>query len=300
MKIQITYKMACEFVAWLGAPVLSQRRSLNILCLQGASPLPAFDGLIQLNNNSPDKYNDCMILFWKDSHGQHVKALKATTQPGRFYTQVKPNPLGAANLVWGVHPYKKGRRRGRVILVSATGFDRVWRDANGDFRQNLDELLYLGRFGIQVHAGGHQESVGRWSAGCIAIHGGYDGQPYSLFLKKLKEHSAKIVYLSLWGAADFSRWVVCKSNWEPCLRLGIQSHWVAQMQNLLSLGSETKLIADGIWGQRTQKAFLDFQSQAGLALDGICGPISWRVLNEKRQATEDNFVEPNKGVKDVN
>lgn len=40
------------------------------------------------------------------------------------------------------------------------------------------------------------------------------------------------------------------------------------------------LIVDGIWGDKTEEAFRAFQADAGIAVDGICGPVSRQKLLE--------------------
>ena len=277
-KLQLTYELACEFCSALGYPVETGQDAVGILCLEGAEPLPELEGLIDLNPNAPDFYNDCVVLYWRDSQGQHLRALQATTEPGRYYTRIRPHPKGAANLVWGHHLYKRGKHRGHPALVSASGLDRVWRDRDADFSQDITERVYQGRFGIHVHAGGRGRSIGRWSAGCIAIHGGYEGEPYRFFLERIERHPGRLFNLTLWGVRDLRRWVQDKSGWRPTLRYGIKNPWVARVQKFLNHHMDARLVADGDWGPKTQEVFCEFQGKTGLVVDGICGPLSWGKL----------------------
>ncbi|MBN2378687.1 peptidoglycan-binding protein [candidate division WOR-3 bacterium] len=296
-KIQLTYNLVCEFLQALRIEVGTETDELNILCLEGAQRLAELPGLIELVENVPDRYNDCVVLFWKQvesSVGDNgilgggrleesgvlraLRVLRATTEPGRYYTQLEPHPAGAAHLVWGRHIYKPGKHRGRPALVSASGLDRVWRDRDADFTQDMSERVYVGRFGIHVHAGGSGSSIGRWSAGCIAIAGGYEGEPYSFFTERVHAHPGKVISLTLWGARDLARWVAGKEDWRPTLRFGIRNPWVARMQGLLNKRLDGRLVADGDWLRKTQSAFIGFQRDAGLEIDGICGPLSWRKL----------------------
>jgi hypothetical protein len=289
-KLQLTYELSCEFTSALGYPVATGDAELNILCLEGAAPLPELEGLIGLNPNAPDLYNDCVVLFWREADELEknegvlrvlrgvLRVLRATTEPGRYYTRIDPHPGGAAHLVWGHHAYKRGRHRGKPALVSASGLDRVWRDRDGDFSQDMTERVYIGRFGIHVHAGGTAQSIGRWSAGCIAIHGGYEGEPYLFLLDRIERHPARLFNLVLWGARDLGRWVKDKEGWRPTLRYGIRNPWVARMQKLLESHTDARLTADSDWGPRTQEVFLRFQRKTGLVVDGICGPLSWGAL----------------------
>jgi hypothetical protein len=285
-KAQITYALATEFVCTLGYPALTGDNELNILCLQGATPLPELPGLIEINSDIPDRYNDCLILFYREKNANGyeacLKVLRATTEPGRYYTQTRPHPGGAAHLVWGHHQYKRGRHRRRPALVSASGLDRVWRDKDGDFSQDMTEKVYIGRFGIHVHAGGKGETIGRWSAGCVAIHGGYDGEPYRFFLERVTAHPGRLIGLTLWGARDIVKWMQNKEGWRPRLRYGIGNPWVADVQRLLNSHLDCRLLADGDWGPMTQGCFLKFQQEKGLVVDGICGPLSWVALEESK------------------
>ncbi len=345
-KLQLTYELASEFCSALYCPVETGQDAVNVLCLEGAEPLGELEGLIELNRNTPDLYNDCVVLFWRNRDAGankkgvlregvlrvrvlRVRALRATTEPGRYYTQMSPHPRGAANLVWGHHIYKRGRHRGHPALVSATGLDRVWRDRDKDFVQDMSERVETGRFGIHVHAGGRGESIGRWSAGCIAIQGGYEGEAYRFFLERIERHPGKLFGLTLWGARDLGNWmktrgqpeepytsgrcvtgvtgvmslrperklrVIVKmprrgtgvTGWRPTLRYGIQNPWVARMQKLLNHRMDSRLVVDGDWLSRTQEAFLYFQRENGLKVDGICGPLSWGKLSPRGDPEEGN------------
>jgi N-acetylmuramoyl-L-alanine amidase len=54
---------------------------------------------------------------------------------------------------------------------------------------------------------------------------------------------------------------------------------VRQIQERLnSLGANPRLVADGVFGPRTEAAVVAFQRQRGLNTDGIVGPITWNAL----------------------
>lgn len=59
----------------------------------------------------------------------------------------------------------------------------------------------------------------------------------------------------------------------PILRNGSKGDPVRELQNLLR-----GLTVDGIFGPRTEAAVREFQRQAGIAADGIVGPITWGKL----------------------
>jgi hypothetical protein len=56
------------------------------------------------------------------------------------------------------------------------------------------------------------------------------------------------------------------------LRVGTQGEDVRQVQGLLGIA------VDGIFGEQTQAAVIQFQKSNGLAVDGIVGPITWGAL----------------------
>lgn len=298
-KVQLNYPLLCRFLSDLRIPVVSEPDGLNILCLEGARAVPGLDGLVGVNLNKPDRYNDCMVLFYRELRqtiedkrwdgGYRVRLLRVTTEPGRYYTLTKPHPLGAAHLVWGHHLYKPGTHRGKPALVSASGLDRVWRDRDADFSQDTEETVYTGRFGIHVHAGGTGETIGKWSAGCIAVHGGYQGEAYTFLMARVRKHPGRLVNLTLWGGRDLVRWNKDKEGWRPTLRYGIRNSWVADVQMLLNSHLDCRLVADGDWGPKTQDSFLRFQRIADLTIDGICGPLTWGALEDKqRRYVNDN------------
>ena len=209
-KVQVTYATACRFVSVLGYPIDTASGAVNLLALEGAR-LGSLPDLVEIHDNlhAPDKYNDSLILFGKDAEGEGwSRALQVTTEPSKYYTEVNPHREGAANLVWGHHLYKRGRHRGYPALVSASGYDRIWRDKDGNYTQDYGERICTGRFGIHVHAGGKRKEIGEWSAGCIAIQGGFEGEPYQFFLQKIEKHPPKLFNLILWGAQDLARFMV--------------------------------------------------------------------------------------------
>jgi len=281
-KVHLNYATCIEFLNAIRVATDTDDRSVNILALEGATPASELEGLVRLNPNEPDLYNDCVGLIWYDKHGEHIALFKATTEPGKFYTETSHrHPLGAANLVWGQHLYKLGKHRGHDALVSVSGFDRVWRDRDKDYTQDISERVYIGRFGIHVHAGGTDSTIGRWSAGCIAIHGGYEGKPYLEFLEKVKQHPERIIRLTLWGADDLARWNRDKIQWRPTLWYGMQNSWIAQMQRLLKSWVGLPQIVDGDWRAKTQEAFDLFCESHQIPKSAQITQEIWTLLEEK-------------------
>ncbi|WP_313353280.1 N-acetylmuramidase domain-containing protein [Paracoccus sp. (in: a-proteobacteria)] len=82
-------------------------------------------------------------------------------------------------------------------------------------------------------------------------------------------------------AAAFKRWQAIPDALAPaCPKIGLGSRNDAvrhAQARLTALGFDTKG-ADGIFGANTRAATIAFQKFAGLAPDGIIGPISWAAL----------------------
>jgi N-acetylmuramoyl-L-alanine amidase len=71
---------------------------------------------------------------------------------------------------------------------------------------------------------------------------------------------------------------------------------VATLQRRLgALGFDAGRV-DGIFGERTQRALLDFQRNAGLTTDAVCGPATWESL--ARLGSHADEPEPVAGVRE--
>lgn len=68
----------------------------------------------------------------------------------------------------------------------------------------------------------------------------------------------------------------------PMLRMGAVGEGVRSMQQLL-IECGAAIEADGIFGNGTRSALIAFQGAAGIAADGICGPVTWAALEEHRK-----------------
>lgn len=72
------------------------------------------------------------------------------------------------------------------------------------------------------------------------------------------------------------RVVTTLSPW-PLVRKGDREHPVRTLQHLLRSRGRT-VVADGIFGPKTEGAVRSFQKQKGLSVDGIVGPHTWQAL----------------------
>ena len=65
---------------------------------------------------------------------------------------------------------------------------------------------------------------------------------------------------------------------QPTIRLGASGDVVRRLQRALRRTPNLGLPIDGVFGAELQTAVRDFQEGAGLAVDGIIGPLTWNAL----------------------
>jgi peptidoglycan hydrolase-like protein with peptidoglycan-binding domain len=64
----------------------------------------------------------------------------------------------------------------------------------------------------------------------------------------------------------------------PTVKSGSKGEAVKGLQNALNTRSSSVITVDGVFGPATESAVKAFQSDAGLAEDGIVGPDTWGAL----------------------
>lgn len=285
MSVELTFDLAVEFLSFLRVDVDNEIGDLNLLCLQGlsaegATPSSSASNRLRPNDNAIGEYNDVIALVYRDQDNQgQVSSLVGTTDPGRVYTGSPLNPQGAAHLTFGQHLYVKGLHRGRSALRALNETNRIWRDKDRDAELDPTEAVFIGSYGINIHAGGKSSYIGRWSAGCINIAGGFGGAPYRQFLELVDEHvlNRPVVRVTVWRGLDLTRFADKGWQHRPTLVMGIKNQWVAEMQRLLRAKGHSVRV-DGDWRERTTQALLYFQTASGLNADGWCGHKTWMAL----------------------
>lgn len=261
--------------------------AVQILALQGASlaslSTAAGAAQIKVGPDRVDRYDDLLFVVGSDAAGKSIfRAFRCTTQPGAYYTSKEPHPLGAANLVYGQHPYVKGMHNGREAFRGAGEINRIWRDRNADHRFSLGEQIYEGAFGINIHSGGSADSVGKHSAGCIALLGNEQSSEWQDFKGIGYAHLSGNTSLSvtLWRGVDFASWIQHGKAWMPVLYPGVKGEWVRSAQGVLALhGFEPKGSASGDYDNNMIHAVTAFQKRKGLVPDAIIGPKTWSALS---------------------
>jgi len=241
--------------------------------------------------DAPDRYNDTIAVLWRDGSGRHVREYEATVDPGAYWTENPMKPEGVAHLVDGQYLYQSGRHKGRPALVQA-GPVTVWRDRNQDDDRDPGEKVETGNFGINIHDGGSDARVGRYSAGCQVVRGGGAGAAWQEFLSLVGMHPGSTIRYTLVdrSALGFeatsagARRPVAGRSGRQTLRRGNRGTEVRELQRLLGNGGHDPGPIDGVFGSRTAAAVLAFQQANGLAADGIVGPNTWSALLAGRKA----------------
>ena len=65
---------------------------------------------------------------------------------------------------------------------------------------------------------------------------------------------------------------------QPTIRLGSSGTVVRRLQRALRRTPNLGLPVDGVFGSELEAAVRDFKEGAGLAVDGIVGPLTWNAL----------------------
>lgn len=280
---KVGWDALASFVRMLGYEVDDAPGCGQLLALQGCkvSGIGADYLMLAAQQNSPDIYNDYLVWFGRDAAGKKVvAAFLGTVDPGAYYTKDDPHPLGAAHLTFGQHLYKIGKHQGHEALRSHNEKNRVWRDADGDFKLDIDEQVYVGVFGTNIHAGGKTSYVGKWSAGCLNVAGGWEG-PWLEFIGLARRHLTQkpTLRVTIWSTFDLLRWVneEGSDDFLPTVVPGVFGPWARKVQEgLRSRGYE--LEADGDWRGGTTSLVVKFQLLKGLSGDGVVGPKTWNYL----------------------
>lgn len=71
----------------------------------------------------------------------------------------------------------------------------------------------------------------------------------------------------------------------PMLRYGSTGLAVIEMQDKLRAHGFDPGASDGVYGSKTGAALKSFQGNKGVAVDGVCGPITWALLDNAVQPT---------------
>lgn len=179
MSIALTNDLIRRYLAHKRLPAPEEGR-LHLIGIRGAKPWDrqrvVTNGTeIALRGDTFDAYDDAVGYF-----GTSLQVFKATTEPGRRYTQQPLNPQGGAHLQPGHYTYRRGIHRGHKALVQAAPVTII-RDRDRDGDAEPHEPKSSGYYGLNLHAGGVNEAVGPHSAGCQVLWGGWTGANWQTF-----------------------------------------------------------------------------------------------------------------------
>lgn len=148
-----------------GYQVATRAQEYNIIYVEGMNP----DGT--LNADRPNEFNDLrMVIEFVAGVPEIAGCWKATTEPGRHYTENPMNPKGAARIQFGQYTAWRfgshGASKHRALIQVEP--INVYRDANCDYERSGD-CLDTGEFGINQHWGYNYpvNDIGNASAGCL-------------------------------------------------------------------------------------------------------------------------------------
>jgi hypothetical protein len=156
-----------SYMNYCGYKLTRKQGEMNIVAIEGIN----LDGT--LNDDEPNKFNDVIGVFTMGDKDLQWRGLyAATTEPGRYYTELPMNQRGAARLAFGQYKsWQVGWHNGdHKALVQSGGSVTVHRDKNQDFIRSGD-YEDTGYFGINIHWGWNMpiDNIGKTSAGCIVI-----------------------------------------------------------------------------------------------------------------------------------
>ena len=141
-------------------------------------------------NAITNKFDDTLHIAYKEAGSWHLKSYTITTDPGRYYSQVKLiNAEGVAILKEGQYRkiYALRLHQGKYEALCQTyGNVTVYRDRNKDDVYDF-VAPRAGGFGINLHKAGTDSAlVENWSAGCQVFKRASDFYDFLSIVKRFK------------------------------------------------------------------------------------------------------------------
>lgn len=165
--------------AWAQFPTIREGHQLRLLGVRGYH---------HPEGNENGVYDDLIVVC---DGPEKCENFRASVDPGRYYLQHPMKPEGCARLLPGLYWYRVGIHRGQnVALIQDAPVDVERLDPEGHTNV-IENGVWIG---ANIHSGGSDEEVGRWSAGCQVIHspeGAWSGtweRFLSLVANSLKEY----------------------------------------------------------------------------------------------------------------
>ena len=263
-------KDICNFYNIMEFDYSNITNQVNILCLIGIYIDSEYN--ICINDNRAGINNDTIIAFTRDE----LHLMAGTAEPGTYYTNNPLNIKGCAHLCQNDMLYEQGMHSGKHLALRAKD-ELVWiyRDRNKNFKPDSNEDFYQAKgSGINIHAGSSTDKIGRWSAGCINIKGGWRGNYWKTFIRLIKNSPINLYNVALWSGRDFKRFDDNPSVFfKPVLFYScINNKYVGFLQKVLGLK------VTGKFDRATYESVCEYQRECGLINDGIVGSNTWNYL----------------------
>lgn len=116
--------------------------------------------ILPIKSTNDVTYNDAIVRCLDGE----IKIFTASVDPGKYYIDHPLNPQGCAKLKCGLWHYQIGEHHSKRALVQADEMTVYRLDKHGGIKGEDH-----GYFGINLHSGGPEYLVGRYSAGCQVI-----------------------------------------------------------------------------------------------------------------------------------
>jgi hypothetical protein len=138
---------------------------------------------IREDNPTPNKFNDVIIVFWKNEGRWNKYQMQCTTLAGLYYLKKPMHPKGCAIIKEGQHRgvYSIGKHNGYEALVQSKDIT-VYRDNDKDNEYDFDVPTMTGKFAVNIHRAHSKaelDNVGKFSAGCQVIQ---DPDEFDIFM----------------------------------------------------------------------------------------------------------------------
>ena len=268
--------------------------SAQIVGIRGARIVRAADGAVTGLSVLPsptaitDRYDDVLFVCGRKAGGErYADVFQASLQPGRAsFALAHYRNRGCPIVQPGQYQYGRGlhnpprgqsypalRQRAAIVVV---------RDFDQDAVQEPGDRWDYPDSGLNIHAGGASESVGRWSEGCQVIRGGRGaGSPWLRFKHLIYEVAApqSVFHYALVDGEFFGKWFDAggASRSDAGTRRAVRRLWfgshgerVAELQErLVKLGHYHAGGVDGEFGVKTHMAVRRWQAAEGKAVTGV-------------------------------
>jgi hypothetical protein len=143
------------------------------------------------DNKITNKYDDILVVLFRNERGWQRAAYNISTEPGDYYMRKQlGNPKGTAILVPGQYRgcWEIGKHNGKYTALVQKKPVKVYRDGNKDDVYDMQpETINNGLFGINIHRsnqGFTRDTVDMYSAGCQVFN---DYNDFNKFMATCEE-----------------------------------------------------------------------------------------------------------------